>query len=57
MKPLRILESETANPGHSEWNENHTSNLVAATHPLDRDASPLESAVAGSWGIEIGEQS
>ena len=57
MKPLRILEIETANLGHSEWNENHTSNLVAATHTLDRDASPLESASGWSWNIEIGKQS
>ena len=57
VKPLRILEIETANLGHSEWNENHTSNLVAATHTLDRDASPLEGTVARNWSLRIVEQS
>ena len=31
--------------------------LAAAMHTPDRDTSALESSVAGSWRIEIGEQS
>ena len=31
--------------------------LAAAIHTLDRDTTPLENSVAGSWSIEIGEQS
>ena len=31
--------------------------LATAIHTLDRDTTPLENSVAGSWSIEIREQS
>ena len=39
-----------------EWKENQ---IVLATiiHTPDRDAGPLEGAVAGSWSLGIVEQS
>ena len=40
-------ESETAGLGKPPRDENQTV-LAAAVHTLDRDASPLESAAAGS---------
>ena len=49
-------ESETADLWQPKWNENQTV-LAAATHTPDRDASPLEGAVTGSWSLGIVEQS
>ena len=40
--------SETADLWQPKWNENQTV-LGAAIHTPDRDADPLEGAVAGSW--------
>ena len=48
-------ESETANLWQPKWNENQTV-LAAAIHTLDRDASPVEGTVAGSWSLGIVEQ-
>ena len=39
-----------------KWNENQTV-LATAIHNLERDAGPLEDAVAGSWSLGIVEQS
>ena len=49
-------ESETADLWQPKWNENQTV-LAAAIHTLDRDASPVEGTVAGSWSLGIVEQS
>ena len=49
-------ESETADLWQPKWNENQTV-LAAAIHTPDRDADPLEGAVAGSWSLGIVEQS
>ena len=49
-------ESETADLWQPKWNENQTV-LAAATHTLDRNASLLEGAGAGSWSLGIVEQS
>ena len=49
-------ESETADLWQPKWNENQTV-LSAAIHTLDRDAGPLEGAVAGSWSLGIVDQS
>ena len=52
-KYLRL--SETADLWQPKWNENQTV-LATAIHSLDRDASLLEGAVAGSWSLGIVEQ-
>ena len=49
-------ESETADLWQPKWNENQTV-LAAAIHTPDRNAGPLKGAAAGSWGLEIVEQS
>ena len=49
-------ESKMADLWQPKWNENQTV-LAAAIHTLDRDAGPLEGAVAGSWSLGIVEQS
>ena len=49
-------ESETADLWQPKWNENQTV-LAAAIHTLDRDTGPLEGIVAGSWSLQIVEQS
>ena len=49
-------ESKMADLWQPKWNENQTV-LAAAIHTLDRDAGPLEGAVAGSWSLGIAEQS
>ena len=49
-------ESEKADLWQPKWNENQTV-LAAAIHTLDRDAGPLEGAVAGSWSLGIAEHS
>ena len=49
-------ESETADLWQPSWNENRTV-LAAAIRTPDRNASPLEGAVAGSWSLGIVEQS
>ena len=49
-------ESETAGLWQPKWNENQTV-LVEAILTLDRDACPLEGAVAGSWSLGTVEQS
>ena len=41
---------------HPKWNKNQTV-LAKAIHTPDRDAGPLEGAVAGSWSLGIVEQS
>ena len=46
-------ESETADLWQPKWNENQTV-LAAAIHTLDRDASPVEGTVAGSWSQAFG---
>ena len=55
-KHLRLLDNAAADLRQSEWNENHTI-FAAALHIQDRDTSPLEHAIAGSWSIRIGEKS
>ena len=53
-KHLRL--SETSDLWQPKWNENQT--VLAATIPaLDRDADPLEGALAGRWSLGIVEQS
>lgn len=47
-KHLRLLESAAADLWQSEWNENHRWSLPQLTCQ-DRDTSPLEHAMAGSW--------
>ena len=54
-KHLR-LKRETADLWQPKWNENQTV-LAAAIHTPDRDAGPLEGAVAGSWSLGIVKQS
>ena len=49
-------ENETADVWQPKWNENQTV-LAAAIHTPDRDAGPLEGAVAGSWSLGIVKQS
>ena len=49
-------ESETADLWQPKWNENKTV-LAAAMHTLDREAGPLEDAVAESWSLATVEQS
>ena len=49
-------ESETADLWQPKWNENQTV-LAAAIHVPDRKAGTLEGAAAGSWSLEIVEQS
>ena len=49
-------ESETADLWQPKWNENQIV-LASAIHTPDRDAGPLEGAVAGSWSLGIVEQS
>jgi len=49
-------ESETADLWQPKWNENQTV-LAASIHTADRDTGPLEGAAAGSWNLEIVEQS
>ena len=49
-------ESETAGLWQPKWNENQTV-LATAILTLDRDACPLEVAVAGSWSLGTVEQS
>ena len=51
---MRLLEREAADLGQSEWD---TFNSSCSHTILDRDMRALESSVAGSWRIEIGEQS
>ena len=48
-------ENETADLWQPRWNENQTV-LGTAIYTPDRDADPLESAVAGSWNLGIVEQ-
>ena len=50
-KHLR-LESETADLGKPQWDENQTV-LAAAVHTLDRDAGSLEGVAAGSWSLGL----
>ena len=47
-------ESETADLWQPKWTENQTA-LAAAIHTLDRNAGPLEGALAGSWSLRIVE--
>ena len=49
-------ENETADLWQPKWNENQTV-LAAAIHTPDRNAGPLEGALAGSWSLGIVEQS
>ena len=49
-------ESETADLWQPKWNENQIV-LASDIHIPDRDAGPLEGAVAGSWSLGIVEQS
>ena len=49
-------ESETGDLWQPNRNENQAV-LAAATYIPDRDAGPLEGAAAGSWSLEIVEQS
>ena len=49
-------ESEAADLSQPKWNDNQTV-LASAIHTLDRDAGPLEGAVAGSWSLGIVGQS
>ena len=49
-------ENETADLWHPKWNENQTV-LAAAIHMPGRNAGLLEGAAAGSWSLEIVEQS
>ena len=49
-------ESETDDLWQPKQSENQTV-LAAAIHTLDRDAGPLEGAVAGSWSLGIMERS
>ena len=49
-------ESEAADLWQPKWNDNQTV-LASAIHTLDRDAGPLEGAVAGSWSLGIVGQS
>ena len=49
-------ESETAALWQPKWNENQTV-LATVIQTLDRDADPLEGAVAGSWCSGIVAQS
>ena len=54
---LRLLESEAADLWQSEWNNNHIDN-PCCSHIYSREGtSPPGSTAAGSWSIEIGEQS
>ena len=53
---LSQTDSERADLWQSKWNENQTV-LAAAIHTPDRNAGPLKGAAAGSWGLEIVEQS
>ena len=48
-------ESETADMWQPKWKENQTA-LAAAMHTPDRNAGPLEGAVAGSWSLGTVEQ-
>ena len=48
--------SDTADLWQPKWNENQTV-LAAAIHTLDRNAGPLEGAVAGTWSLGIMERS
>ena len=48
--------SERADLWQPRWNEIQAI-FAAATHSPDRDAGPLEGAVAGSWSLGIVEQS
>ena len=48
--------SDTADLWQPKWNENQTV-LAAAIHTLDRDAGPLEGAVARICNLGIVEQS
>ena len=55
-KDLRLLESATADPYNSLNGKKTTQTILAtALHILDRDVSPLEPVVAGSWSTGIGE--
>ena len=49
-------ESETADLWQPKWNENQTV-LAAAIHMPGRNVGLLEGATAGSWSLEIVEQS
>ena len=49
-------DSEAADLWPPKWNENQTV-LAAAIYTLDRDTGPLEGAAAGTWCLEIVEQS
>ena len=49
-------ESETTDLWQHKWKDNQTV-LVTAIYTPDRDASPLEGAVAESWSLGIMEQS
>ena len=49
-------DNETAGLWPPKWNKNQTV-LATAIHTPDRDAGPLEGAVAGSWSLGIVEKS
>ena len=53
---LSQTDSERADLWQSKWNEKQIV-LAPAMHTLERDASSLEGAAAGSWSLGIVEQS
>ena len=55
-KETSKAESETADLWQPKWNENQTV-LASAIYIWDRNAGPLEGAVAGSWNLRIVKQS